>query len=126
MDLPQTVGREQGGADGVAVAHVVVARTEAIGGEQLFEVLAQGGRLTGKVGAWNRFALGDQVLGQRRAGLAVKRLLQQMAQQHKHPLEHLGIGLGRVAPIHTTNPGANSPGATSPLASTRGLGRCCV
>jgi hypothetical protein len=31
MDLAQSVGREQGGADGIAVAHVVVAMAEAIG-----------------------------------------------------------------------------------------------
>ena len=64
MDLPESMGGKQGGADGVALATVVVTGAKAIGGEQLFKVLAQGGRLTGEIGPWNRFDLANQVLWQ--------------------------------------------------------------
>jgi hypothetical protein len=106
MDLAQPVGREQGRADGIAMAHVVVAAAEAVGGEQLLEVLAQGGRLTGEVGAGDGFELGDQVLRQGGAGFPIEGLLQQVAQQGEHPLEHRPIAQGRVATMHPTRPGA--------------------
>jgi hypothetical protein len=48
VNLPQPVGREQGRAQAVAMAHVVVAALEAVGGEDPLDVLAQGGRLTGE------------------------------------------------------------------------------
>ena len=51
------------------MAHVVVAVAEAVGGEEFFEVLAQGGRFTGQVGAGDRFGGADQVLMQVAAAL---------------------------------------------------------
>ena len=104
MNLPQPVGREQGGADGVAMAHVVVAMAEAVGGEQLLEVFAQGGGFSAQVGAGDGLGLGDQVLRQGGAGFPVKGLLQQVAQQGEYPLEHRRITQGWVATVHPTRP----------------------
>ena len=64
MHFPQAVGREQGGADGVAVSHVVVAQAEAIGGEDLLEVLTQRCRFTAQVGTGDGLGGGNQVLVQ--------------------------------------------------------------
>ncbi len=106
MDLPQPVGREQGGADGIAVAHVVVAVAEAVGGEQLLEVLAQGGGLGGEVGAGDGLGALDQVLGQGDAGCPIKGLLQQVAQQGEHPPNTGASPRGGKPPCTPPGPGA--------------------
>ena len=81
------------------MAHVVVGGAEAVGGEELLEVLAQGGGFAGKVGAGDGSGGGDQLLMEReRAGrIAIKGLVKQVAQQGHHPLEHRPIAHRRVA-----------------------------
>ena len=100
MHLPQPVGREQRRANGVAMAHVVVAGPEAVGGEQLLDVFAQSGRFPTEIGAGDAFQLLDQVVGKRDPIGPIKRLLEQMAQESEHPDEHRRIAQGRVAAIH--------------------------
>ena len=97
VHLPQTGRREHGSAEAVAVAHVVVPGAEAVGGEELLEILAEGGRFAAQVGTGDRFGGGDQVLVQADAALgrAVKRHLQQVAQQRHHPQEHRPIAQRR-------------------------------
>ena len=75
------------------MANVVVARPEAVGREDLLDVLAQGGALPGQVAAGNGAGGGDQVPLQVDAALAlpVERGLQQVAQQRHHPQEDRAV-----------------------------------
>ena len=81
------------------MAHVVVGGAEAVGGEQLLEVFAQGGGFTGQVAAGDGGGGGDQLLMKREAAarIAIKGLVEQVAQQGHHPLEHRPIAHRRVA-----------------------------
>ena len=88
------------------MAHVVVAGPEAIGGKQLLEVLAQGGRLRRQVGTGDGLSALDQVLRQRHPLGQIKGLLQQMAQQGEHPHEDWRVARGREAAVHPAGPGA--------------------
>ena len=81
------------------MAHVVVGGAEAVGGEQLLQVLAQGGGFTWQVAAGDGGGGGDQLLMKREAAarIAIKGLVEQVAQQGHHPLEHRPIAHRRVA-----------------------------
>ena len=83
------------------MAHVVVGGAEAVGGEQLLEVLAQGGGFTGQVAAGDGGGGSDQLLMKREAAarIAIKGLVEQVAQQGHHPLEHRPIAHRRVAAV---------------------------
>ena len=107
VHLPQPGWGEHRGAQAVAVAHVVVAVAEAVGGEELLEVLAQGGCFARQIGAGDRFCGRDQVLMQVAAALGwpVKGHLQQVAQQRHHPHKHRPIAHGR-------QPAMDGPGGT--------------
>jgi hypothetical protein len=105
VDLAQTLGRQQRRTQGVAVAHVVVACPEAVGGQQLLQVLAQGGGLPRQVGAGDLLHRLDQVAGQVAAVLPIEGLLQHMAQQGEHPTEHRAVPQGRQPPVHPSRRG---------------------
>ena len=100
-DLPQPRRRQHGGAEGIPMAHVVVGGAEAVGGEEFFEVLAQGGGLAGQVAAGDGGGGGDQLLMEREGAgrIAIEGVVQQVAQQGHHPLEHRPITHRWVAAV---------------------------
>ena len=106
----QFTATEQGGAEGIAVAHVVIAHPETIGGEDLLGILAQAGGFVRQIGTRDGAALFNQVALQiaptRR--ITIEWLLQQVPQQREQADEHRPISERWDAAMHPTrrrNPG---------------------
>jgi hypothetical protein len=126
VDLHQPRRRQQGGAEAVAMARVVVVRPKAIGGERLLDVLAQRRQLTGAMAAGDLSQALQQVALHRHrprtVGRPVKGRLQQMAQQGHHPHEHRRISHRRMAAMDAA--AAGSLIATKSLQQRQGLDGC--
>ena len=83
-----------------------MASAEAVGGEDLLDVLAQGGALPRQVAAGYGAGGGDQVLLQGCAApvLTIEGGLQQMAQQRHHPLEDGSVPHRRHSAMQAAGP----------------------
>jgi hypothetical protein len=103
VDLHQPRRREQGGAEAVAVAGVVLPQPEAVGGEGLLDVLTQRRQFTGAMAARDPVELLQQMALHRHRPRPFRRpvegRLQQVAQQGHHPHEHRGIGHRGMAAV---------------------------
>jgi hypothetical protein len=122
VHLQQLIGREQGGADRIALAVAVGAapdlRVEAIGLQQMAQVVAQHGFLIAPIAALDVPEAMHQVLIKRDsaagapAGRSVEGVPEDVAQQGEHPAKDGRVRQRRVAAMHA---------ATCVLA-TRGCG----